>query len=158
MDFHSSPPLLSLTLFEFKKVPLLPWTYDASCKLLHFYNFILHKTINKYPMLNINIFTTESTKRSRCIISKWPPTLWELVNFHPFNPPPNCLSPRSYILLVRPWRQSLFHRRAIESYHVQKQKLILCRSKVLFLMRFKSLFQSGQNIELKNPAILGGRH
>ena len=37
----------------------------------------------------------------------------------------------------------MFHQKAKVSDHVQKQELILCKSSVLFLMRFESLFQGG---------------
>ena len=51
--------------------------------------------------------------------------------------PHNWLSQRSYILLARPWRQYMFHRRAKVSNYVQKHKLILWKSSALFLMHIQ---------------------
>ena len=58
-----------------------------------------------------------------------------------------------YILLVRPWRQSMFHWKAKVSTHVQKQKCILWKYGFVF-NRFESLPEGGRTFELKLNSII----
>ena len=58
-----------------------------------------------------------------------------------------------YILLVRPWRQSMFYWRAKDSTHVEKEKCILCKYSIVF-NGFENLFQDGRNFELKHNSII----
>ena len=46
--------------------------------------------------------------------------MWKFLNFPPFHPPPNGLSPRSYILLVRSSIQSMYQIKAIVTNHIDK--------------------------------------
>lgn len=58
-----------------------------------------------------------------------------------------------YILLVRPWRQSMFHWKAKVSTHVEKQKCILRKYSVVF-NGFENLLEGERNFELKLSSII----